>query len=448
MARDGHSTAAGVVAPLWAVLAFTFVNSFASGITFNGIFFITKNVFGFSQVTNCLLGLVLGVTYIAGAMAAGPIMRRVHASGSGLSERGVLTLLMLAAVGINAIPIGAWMLAGDAPMRSAWAVWVYLAMYSALTGVLWPIVESYLSGGRAGGGLRRAMGIWNCTWSSALILALGCIGPLGDPARLGLPGFVAGFGALSALMLASLLHAGALLVLPALPRHPGEHGHEAGGVGGRAVPESYARLLRVHRILLPVVYFVMYALGPLLPGLAEKALEWTGDRKQIEIFAPILTSVWLAARVGGFVVMGLWQSWHGRWTTAIAGPSLLLGGFGFMVLSPIWTDGMVLFWLTLAGLIQFGVGSAMVYCAALYYVLEVGSAQVEAGGSHEALIGVGYTLGPMCTLGPSVLAQMGVVTMATANAQVLALVGVATLGGLGLAMWQGRPTRGGRVERG
>jgi hypothetical protein len=34
----------------------------------------------------------------------------------------------------------------------------------------------------------------------------------------------------------------------------------------------------------------------------------------------------------------------------------------------------------------------------LYYAMAVGSAEVDAGGKHEAVIGLGYTAGPMLGL--------------------------------------------------
>lgn len=38
----------------------------------------------------------------------------------------------------------------------------------------------------------------------------------------------------------------------------------------------------------------------------------------------------------------------------------------------------------------FGSGHAMIYVGSLYYAMEVGKARVDAGGMHEALIGIGY----------------------------------------------------------
>ena len=47
------------------------------------------------------------------------------------------------------------------------------------------------------------------------------------------------------------------------------------------------------------------------------------------------------------------------------------------------------------------------YTAALYYVMEVGGGEVDAGGSHEALIGIGYTVGPLCGVFSCALVRAG-----------------------------------------
>ena len=50
------------------------------------------------------------------------------------------------------------------------------------------------------------------------------------------------------------------------------------------------------------------------------------------------------------------------------------------------------------GLAVCGAGLGAIYAAAFYYVMEVGDAKVDAGGTHEALIGMGYCVGPICGL--------------------------------------------------
>jgi hypothetical protein len=49
----------------------------------------------------------------------------------------------------------------------------------------------------------------------------------------------------------------------------------------------------------------------------------------------------------------------------------------------------------------------LTYYAALYYALAVGHAEVEAGGSFEALIGAGYFLGPLLGIGAQLAAPSG-----------------------------------------
>ena len=89
--------------------------------------------------------------------------------------------------------------------------------------------------------------------------------------------------------------------------------------------------------------------------------------------------------------------------------------------------------VAIIGLILFGIGIASVYVGALYYAMEVGAAAVDEGGKHEALIGAGYTIGPLCGLaavgaGPGWLALYGTTLV---NPVMLGLVAV--LAGTGMA---------------
>jgi MFS family permease len=402
----------GVPAPLWAVLVFTFINSFATGITFNGLAFITETSYGYSKVSNSLIYLGIGITYILGAVVTGPLLRRARAALPWLTARRVLGVLMVKAVLFSCIPLAAWyMLPAEARAGSAWAIWVFALLYSGLCGALWPIVESFLSGGRSGQRLRSAMSSWNICWSSALILSLVSLGPLKGP------------DIILALALGGCLHAISLLILVRFPAEPALHSEDHAA----SVPPSYRRLLAVHRILLPTTYVVIYAMAPLLPGLMRRLLE------QVDLhasWAAPVASIWLGARVITFFVLGRWQGWHGRWVTATYGTACLIGGFAAAALAPEVLSGWAALVVGLLGLFAIGVGAASIYCGALYYVLEVGSAQVEAGGSHEALIGVGYTIGPLCVLLPSLLVETAVI--APGAEYPLIVVGVSLL--VGVAM--------------
>ena len=70
----------------------------------------------------------------------------------------------------------------------------------------------------------------------------------------------------------------------------------------------------------------------------------------------------------------------------------------------------------LVGLVLFGSGHTMIYYAALYYGMAVGSGGVEEGGKHEAVIGLGYLGGPLLALtgiwlGTGPLPVLGVVVL-------------------------------------
>src|SRR5690606_29166641 len=125
-----------------------------------------------------------------------------------------------------------------------------------------------------------------------------------------------------------------------------------------------------------------------------------------------LTATWMLARVGALAVMWRVHFWHGRWGTLMLGALLMIGGFGIIVAAPNIAT-------MLLGLTTFGIGQGVIYYAALYYALSVGAAAVDAGGKHEALIGVGYTIGPAAAL---------------AGIRVPAAIGIAGAGGVGIVI--------------
>jgi MFS family permease len=157
----------------------------------------------------------------------------------------------------------------------------------------------------------------------------------------------------------------------------------------------YNQLLVTFRFLLPTAYLVSSALGPYLPSLMPRL----GIGEQ---WHTIVATAWLIPRSACFGLLGFWPGWHGRWWPAIAGVVGLLGGFAGCVASgmvaPPGGDTMLPVAMLLASLCVFGMGMGVIYSGAIYYAMEVGKAEVDAGGTHEALIGVGYAAGPLCGL--------------------------------------------------
>jgi hypothetical protein len=352
------------VSPLWAVFAFTFANSLGSGVVTNGIVYMAKNGYGFTDAQNAWLMVLLGVTYIAGALGTQPLVKVLRRAG--IRTRGVLIGVMVLAALLCAVPQSAlWLGLGRAP----WTVWLLVGVYSPLTGVLWPLVESYVSGGRSGLTLRAVTSRWNVCWSSAVVAA-----------TFGISSFVQSQPAITILLL-GLVHLACLGPLALLAPDPAPHLPEE----HEPHPPVYAKLLVTFRLLLPMSYIVSSALGPYLPrAMAADALNVPVERQAM------VGASWLVARVLIFLVLNRWHGWHGRWYPAVLGGLLLVGGFGAAVFAK--PAGSVA--LLIAGLAMLGTGMAVVYSGALYYALEVGQSEVEAGGKHEALIGTGYTVGP------------------------------------------------------
>ena len=357
--------------PLLAVLALTFLGSLGTGAVTNGFSFIATEGLGYARTMNLLLALVLGVSYIVGALASGPIVRKLSDRGTRLTPRGVLIIVLVLIGSACQLPLIAKLVAPD---MIEIALWALIIIFSPMTGILWPIVEGYLSGGRRGARLRTALGRFNIVWSSALVLSFWAMAPLLENQP---------FLILSLLGCFQFLMLGVLVWFPSYPpRHLDDDDERA--------PDSYKPLLTIFRVLLIASYIVLSALSPLLPIVEDKLgvdVHWK---------TPI-ASVWLSSRVCMFFLFERWHGWHGRWWAPWTGMGLMLVGFAGCVGSPVF--GSMGLGVLIVGLVIVGMGIAITYYGALYYAMAVGNAEVDAGGKHEAMIGVGYTLGPICGLG-------------------------------------------------
>lgn len=368
--------------PLWAILLLTFLGSLGTGAITNGFSFIATEGLGYERRMNLLMALVLGVTYIGGAMASGPIVAHLSRRSTRMSPRGLLAIVLVVIALVCQLPILAQRLA---PGLMEVSLWTLIAVFSPMTGILWPVVEGYLSGGRRDKDLRSALGRFNIVWSGALVVAFWGMAPLlrDHP-----------FVILSLLGGTQLLMCVVLLWFPPYPPRSIDEDTEP-------VPAVYVSLLTIFRVLLIASYIVLSALSPLLP-IVE-------DRLGVDVhWKTPLASAWLGARVLLFVIFERWHGWHGRWWTPWTGMGLMLLGFGACMISPMFLGWFgdagtsVGVGVLIAGLIVTGFGVAMTYYGALYYALAVSNThpdqQVGAGGKHEAMIGMGYTLGPLCGL--------------------------------------------------
>jgi hypothetical protein len=342
-------------APLAAVLAVTFLGSVSSGVFWAGIFFVTAEHYRFSPVRNLVLAAAMGAVYAFGARYAGVILRALERR---FSPRSVL-----------AGALGIWALASLGPLALGdveSVLWVAALVGGAMPAIVWPIVESFLAAGRHGREMRSALGWFNVTWTPATAVAL-----------LLMPLF-ARTNVLWTVALTAVVNGGALVALLAVPRRPGVHEREAAEA---AVGPEYPFLMRSASWLLPLSYVMCATLAPVLPHRIAQVSAGA-------IPPSIVAATWMIARFATLALMWRIGFWHGRWGTLVAAAGALAGGLVMTLIG----DRLE---VVVAGLALFGCGMGLIYYAAIYYTMAIGHAQVDASGSFEALIGLGYCLGPV-----------------------------------------------------
>ena len=212
-------------------------------------------------------------------------------------------------------------------------------------------------------------------------------------------------GPLGTLALSVAGSAAALAATVMLPSRPARHEAE---VARAAVGREYVFLVKSAAWLLPMSYVLCSALAPILPHRLEEVGGAATDGA--------IAALWMVARFVTLLLMWRTGFWHGRWGTLAAAAVALAGGLALVLL------GSTLPALA-AGLVVFGIGMGLSYYAALYYSLAVGHAAVDAGGTFEALIGVGYLCGPLLGLAAHAASSHGHASRATVALSWLVVAG-------------------------
>lgn len=376
--------------PLSLILVLTFLASLGTGMLWNGIPFITEADYAFGEAENLLLYVCVGAVYVCSAMSAGPVQRRLE---RWMSPRAILAAVLVIQAGICVLPL-LW--------RGAWVVWVITVIFSATSAQLWPIVESFLSSGRHGPRMRSAMGWWNVAWMAAVAAPLWLMAPLMTTSpRLAIVGLGVCLGAAAVPL---------LWFSPQPDVHDSDHAR-------LHVSAEYPGLLHSARVLLLLSYVLLSAMAPLLPFILNRldvSLSWQTPS----------AATWMISRVIFVAVMWRLAFWHGRWGTLLFGGVGMVGAFITIISAPSIV-------ILLGGLALLGGSLGIVYFAALYYAMSVGSAAVDAGGRHEALIGVGYAVGPSAGLSALFAARFMRIGAAESSFEVLLIIIVCTLVGIG-----------------
>lgn len=343
--------------PLSATLAFTALASTGTSVVWSGLPFIAKIQYGFSEAANLAIFVSIGLVYVVGAMTSGWLTTKLQTH---ISPRGLLGFLLVIQSAACSLPLFS---------DGNWVIWVAGAVACMCSSWVWPTVESYVVAGRHGIEMRRSIGWWNIVWMISVAVVMFAMAPLMENhASMAL----VGLGGMNVL---------AISVLPWFASTPAHHEES---MAMEVVPKEYPSLLTGARVLLPLSYIICGVLSPLLPFILSGL--------EVKVFWQTpMAAVWMLSRVVVTGVMWHWATWHGKWSVHwIAALSMAFGFIGILVAQDLA--------MLVIGLAVFGGGMGMTYYAALYYAMSVGRAKVNAGGTHEALIGGGYMFGPLVGL--------------------------------------------------
>jgi predicted MFS family arabinose efflux permease len=338
------------------------LNSFATILYFNYLYFLMRAKFGFSDCQNLEFAALLGLVYALAAWQAGKIAHRLGYFNTIKLGFGLMILGLL--VGAQLSTASGQVIAGCV---------VNLGMCA-----IWPTLEALVSEGEEPAGVPRAIGIYNIVWAMTYASAFFTGGKLIE-----MFGFKVIF----------YLPAGIMVCLLALTfwlqRHTAAMLGAISGEAPASVPPpdpdrpSPARakaFLRMAWLANPFAYIAINTLVAVLPGVAAKFHLSTG-------LAGAVCSLWCFARLAAFIVLWRWTAWHYRFRWLVTAFALLMLCFMAILIVPSLAA------MLLAQLF-FGGAIGLIYYSSLYYSMDASGTKSEHGGIHEATIGLGNCLGP------------------------------------------------------
>ena len=337
------------------------MNSLATALYFNYLFFHMRDQFGFGNLGNLFFCAANGFVYMVTARRGGRFAQR---HGYFRSLR-IGFCVMAAAVGLASLA------------RSVGQHFATMVLWTGGLCFTWPALEAMISEREPPARLQRLIGIYNVVWASTSALAYFIGGAMLEK-----------LGRQSIFLVPLAIHLGQLGLLAWLERvqrRPVAAAAEpapavvmpAAGSRAGAPPE---RFLKLALLANPFGYLAMNALLPVFPQLSAR-LGLT------PMFAGFFGSVWFFARTLAFVVLWQWTGWHYRFRW-------LAGGYAAMALAfvVILLGGNL--WLVVAAQLVFGAALGLLYYSSLFYAMDIGETKGEHGGFHESALGAGIFAGP------------------------------------------------------
>lgn len=334
------------------------VNSFATVLYFNYLYFFFRDRFGFGDRQNLELAALIGLIYTVVAWQAGRFAQRY----------GYFTALK---VGFSV------MAAGLAAGLSAHGVsGQIMAACVVNTGMcfIWPTLEALVSEGQSPEQVPHAIGIYNITWAATNALAYFVGGTLVQ---------TLGYRSLFVVPLAAVLFQLVMvfwiqkihpLVLSAAREVPAPPDPD------HLAPAKAKAFQRMAWLSNPFAYIAINTLIAVMPGIAVKL-------HLSPMLAGFTCSLWCFARLTAFVVLWRWTAWHYRFRWLALAFGLLILSFMVILAAPSLV-------LVLLAQIFFGVAIGLIYYSSLFYAMDASDTKGEHGGIHEAAVGLGNCVGP------------------------------------------------------
>jgi predicted MFS family arabinose efflux permease len=368
------------------------LNSFATVIFFNYLYFLFRDRFGFNDKDNLALASLIGLIYMFASWQAGRFAQRCGHFTALKTGFGVM---------IAGLVVGSQLHSMAGVIAAACVVNIGMCC-------IWPVLEALVS---EGAHAARAVGIYNITWAAANAAAYFIGGTLivkfGYQSMFYLPlAFI--LVQLALVFWLEKIH-GITAGEPAEPLPPDAN---------RPTPARAKNFQHMAWLANPFAYIAINTLLAVIPGIAAKF-------QMSPMLAGFVCSLWCFVRLGTFVLLWRWPGWHYRFRWLVTAFALLILAFAAILIAP--NLGILI-----AAQVFFGAAIGLIYYSSLFYSMDASDTKSEHGGIHEAAIGAGNFVGP--AVGAAAL-QFAV---QSPNAGAYAVSGL-LLCGFGGLMWLRKP---------
>ena len=368
------------------------INCYAGVFYSNFLFFYMKSRFGFGELENVLLAALNGLVYAVAAWKGGAFAQRYGAIRSVYVGFGIFGIAML--FGLVA--------------HSAWQQVAIFGFWTLSGCFIWPAIESLVSAG-SGKKLSDMVGFYNIFWAGGAAMSYFTAGIVLE--RFGMQSL---FRTPLVLVIAETI---ILSITLWKTKSEPVQAYDAANAAAPTPPACGSKFMHMAWLANPLSYIAINTVLPLIPTISETLGLSTS-------VAGIVCSVWMFTRLAAFGILWRWTGWHYRFRWLAGSLFVLLISFTTLIL----TKSLIVLLLAEIG---FGLSIGLIYYSSLYYSMHASDKQSANGGLHEAMIGAGMFLGPVCRAGAAILLP------AAAHAGSWSVSGLLA-GGFSALLWMGR----------